>query len=108
MGYLYTPGCFHIPPSCFTAHGMFGIRVYAVHEINTYMPCMRYPRIPNISPIGKLKSDNACYVNKTGVLSARRRGDLLKSFNYYARRTGGLLLRQADGLLRYNGFCDGK
>ena len=23
MGYLYTPGCFHIPPSCFTAHGKY-------------------------------------------------------------------------------------
>src|SRR5712691_4740721 len=23
--YLYIPGCYHIPPSCFTAHGMFGI-----------------------------------------------------------------------------------
>ena len=33
MGYLYTPGCFHIPPSCFTAHGMVGIRVYLVHGI---------------------------------------------------------------------------
>src|SRR5262249_52442682 len=35
MGYLYTPGCYHIPPSCFTAHGLLGIHAHSQHNMNT-------------------------------------------------------------------------
>ena len=33
MGYLYTPGCYHIPPLCFTAHGKIGMDVKRSHKI---------------------------------------------------------------------------